>query len=301
MPKSGFVAIIGRPNVGKSTLLNRLIGHKVSIVSEKPQTTRHRILGIITDERSQIVFVDTPGIHKPGYELNRRMMQIIYEALQDVDLVILMVDVGQEFGQGDRFVLDMIKEAARPTILAINKVDAFKKSRALPIIDQYQKEYGFLDYIPISALRGDNVDVLIDKVFEHLPEGEPLYPPEYITDKSERFIVGELIRERVLAHARQELPFSTAVVVEKFDESERETRNFVKIIATIIVERESQKAIVIGRGGQMIKKIGTEARKEIEAFLGAKVYLDLFVRVQERWRDLPRFLDEIGIGTEKKI
>ncbi len=295
--KAGFVSIIGRPNVGKSTLLNRLIGQKVSIVSNKPQTTRHRILGVLTDPRGQIAFVDTPGIHKPGYELNRRMMRAIRNALEGVDLLLLMVDASEEFGHGDQFVLNIFKETTVKSLLLINKVDKVKKSKALPIIDRYQREHDFLDYIPISALKGDNLNVVIDKLFEYLPEGERLFPEDYITDRSERFLVSELIREKVLEFTRQELPFSTACVIEAFDESRRASKGLVRISALVVVERDSQRAILIGHAGQMIKKIGTMARKEIEKLLGAKVFLELFVKVEEKWRNNVQMLDEIGIES----
>lgn len=293
--KSGSVSIIGRPNVGKSTLLNRLVGQKISIVSDKPQTTRNRILGVLTDARGQIAFVDTPGIHKPGYELNRRMMKTIYSVLEEVDLLLLMIDASEKFGHGDQFVLRLVKGSDLSCILLINKVDMVKKSKVLPLIERYSKEYGFLDYIPISALKGDNVDVLVDKIFERLPEGDVLFPNDYMTDKPERFLVSEFIREKVLHFTREELPYTTAVIIDQFDESKRETNHFVEISASILVEKESQRAIVVGHAGQMIKKIGTAAREEIEKLLGAKVYLNLFVKVKEKWRNNTRVLDSIGI------
>jgi GTP-binding protein Era len=290
------VSIIGRPNVGKSTLLNRLVGQKVSIVSNKPQTTRHRILGVHTDARGQVAFVDTPGIHKPGYELNRRMMAIIYQALQDVDLLLLMIDASAKFGRGEQFVLDLVKEAKRKTILLINKVDKVKKSAVLPIIDRYRKEYDFLDYLPVSALTGGNTDMVLNAIFEHLLEGEPLFPPDYLTDKSERFLVAELIREKVLAFTREELPYTTAVIIDRFDEGERETKkHLVRIAASILVEKKSQRAIVVGHAGQMLKTIGSAARKEIERLLDAKVFLELYVKVEEKWRNDVAILDKLEI------
>lgn len=286
---------MGRPNVGKSTLLNRLIGQKLSIVSNKPQTTRHRILGVLTEARGQIAFVDTPGIHRPSYALNRRMMQVIHDSLQSVDLALLMIDVTQKFGGGDQFVLDMVRQAHRKTLLLLNKVDAIKKPLLLPILDRYRKAHEFLDYLPISALKGDYLDKVIDQIFEALPEGELLFPAEYLTDRTERFIVAELIREKVLANTREELPYTTAVFINEFDESDRKKKKLVRITATIYVEKTSQRPIVLGHGGEMIKRIGTAARQEIEKFLGARVFLELQVKVEEKWRNNPAVLDQIGI------
>jgi len=290
--KSGFAALIGRPNAGKSTLLNALVGEHIAAVSSKPQTTRTRIRGIVTRPEGQIVFVDTPGVHKPGYALNRRMMGLVADALQQVDVVLLMRDATTSFGAGDRFTLDLVKEAKKPTFLLLNKIDLLKdKSRLLPMIEQYSREYDFAEVIPISATGGDNHETLIEKLFERLPEGERLYDPEIFTDEIERNIAAELVREKILELTSQELPFTTAVRTEMWQEA----RGATEIHCVIYVERESQKPIVIGKGGQTLKQIGMKARSDIENLLGRHVRLHLFVRVQEHWRDDPRTLDELGI------
>lgn len=292
--KFGTAALVGRPNVGKSTLLNRLIGQKVAIVSDKPQTTRNRLIGVRTLDQGQIVFVDTPGIHRPGYRLNERMMEEVYESIRQVDILAHMVDVTEKFGKGEQFVLDLVQEQKCCHFLLLNKMDAINKARVLPMIEFYSQSGTYDEIIPISALRGDNVDVLLDKILEYLPEGEPHYPPDFVTDRNERFFVAEIIRESVLAHTRDELPYSTAVIVEQFDESERDD-GFVSIAASIIVEKDGQKKIVIGRGGQMIKQIGIEARREIEEFLEVRrIYLDLNVKVQAGWRNLEHLLEQLG-------
>ncbi len=294
--KAGFVALLGRPNVGKSTLLNRLIGFKISIVSDKPQTTRSRVLGVRNLPGAQLVFVDTPGIHRPGYRLNERMMDEVYEAVRGVDVILHMVDASERFGRGEQFVLDLVKSAEARRLLLLNKMDAINKAKVLPQIERYSQEEGYAEIIPISALKGDNVDLLLEKIVESLPEGAPLYPPDFVTDQSERFLVAELIREKVLERTRQELPYSTAVLIEQFDESRRE-EGFVRITASILVDKDGQKKIVIGRGGQMVKRIGVEARKEIERLLEVRqIYLDLNVKVESGWRDRERLLDELGVG-----
>ena len=290
--KSGFAALIGRPNAGKSTLLNALVGEHIAAVSSKPQTTRTRIRGIVTRPEGQIVFVDTPGVHKPGYALNRRMMGLVADALQQVDVVLLMRDATTAFGAGDRYTLDLVKETAKPTFLLLNKIDLLKdKSRLLPMIEQYSQEYDFAEVIPISAIKSDNHETLINKLFERLPEGERLYDPEIFTDEIERNIAAELVREKILELTSQELPFTTAVRTEMWQEA----RGATEIHCVIYVERESQKPIVIGKGGQTLKQIGMKARRDIENLLGRHVRLHLFVRVQEHWRDDPRTLDELGI------
>lgn len=293
--KSGFVAIVGRPNVGKSTLLNRLLGFKVSIVSDKPQTTRHRILGVHNSEEGQIVFVDTPGIHKPGYLLNERMMEAVYQAMRDVDLLIHMVDASEPFGKGEQFALELVGKSEKPCFLLLNKIDAINKGRVLPMIEFYGEKGSYAEIIPASALDGTNLDLLVKKILEYLPDGPPLYPGDYETDKPERFLVAELIREKVLARTRQELPYSTAVRIEEFDESRRE-EDFVRITASIIVDKPSQKKIVIGRGGRMIKEIGISARRDIERLLQVrKIYLDLNVKVLPEWRNHPHLLSELDL------
>jgi GTP-binding protein Era len=293
--KSGFIAIIGRPNVGKSTLLNRLIGFKISIVSDKPQTTRNRILGVTTTDTVQMIFVDTPGIHRPGFRLNQRMMDAVYESIRDVDLLIHMVDASERFGKGERFVLDLVGSSRKPSFLFLNKIDLINKGKLLPIIEFYSKEEVYDEIIPGSALDGQNIDLLVSRISDYLPTGEALYPSEYLTDQQERSIVGELIREKVLLHSRQELPYSVAVLVEEFEEGERES-GFVRIAAAVIVEKDGQKKIIVGRGGQMIKRIGTDARKEIEAFLQVRrIYLDLKVKVIPGWRNREGILDDLGV------
>jgi GTPase len=292
----GAIAIIGRPNAGKSTLLNRLVGSKLSIISEKPQTTRQLIRGELNHPRGQAVFVDTPGIHKPGFELNRRMLQYVHEAIASVDLLLVITDASQSFGAGERFVLDLIKQSRKKCLLLLNKVDRVPKNKLLPLLEFYSKEYAFKELIPISARDGTQLDVLKEKIFEHLPIGEAMYGEDYFTDVTERFMVAELIRERVLAHMREEIPYTTAVVIENFDESDRESRRLVRINALVVVEKPSQQSIVVGRGAAMIKMIGTEARKEIQEYLEAQVFLDLRVRTVEDWRNNNAFLLSVGIA-----
>ncbi len=291
--KAGFVALIGRPNAGKSTLLNLLIGQKVAAVSDKPQTTRNRILGIRNQGDAQFIFVDTPGIHRPGYRMNERMMETVYEAVRDVDVVVHLVDASERFGKGEQYVLDLLKQAEKPVILALNKIDLVNKGKLLPMIQFFSEQKNYSAIVPLSALTGESVEGLLDEIGRLLPAGEFLYPPEYVTDQQERFIVSEIIREKVLAHTREELPYATAVRIDEFDESER-ADGLVRIFASIIVDKESQKKIVIGRAGQMIKQIGVEARQEIESFLEIRrLYLDLNVKVVPGWRNLDQLLDEM--------
>jgi GTPase len=292
----GTVAIIGRPNSGKSTLLNRLVGTKVSIVSEKPQTTRQLIRGVLNHPRGQAVFVDTPGVHKPGYELNRRMLQCVHEAMATVDLLLLITDASQSFGSGERFVLDLLAQTGKKCILLLNKIDRIPKNKLLPMIEFYSAQCKFKELIPISARDGTQLDVLAEKIFEYLPIGEPQFAEEYYTDSSERFMVAELIREKVLGHTREEIPYTTAVLIEKFDESDRESKRLIRIAASVVVEKSSQQAIVVGRGASLIKRIGIEARKEIEALLDTRVFLELRVRTLENWRNNNSFLQSVGIS-----
>ncbi|MCZ6878538.1 MAG: GTPase Era [Acidobacteria bacterium] len=297
MPRSGFIALMGRPNVGKSTILNRLVGEKIAIVSDKPQTTRNRILGVRTGEDSQMIFVDTPGIHRPGHLLNKRMMEEVYDSITGVDLLIQVVDVSQRYGKGEEYVLSLVQKIRKPTILVFNKMDLISKGKVLPMMDFYSQQFEYGEIIPISATQGDNVEVLEEKILEYLPTGEWFYPAEYITDQPELFIVSEIVREKVLHHSRQELPYSTAVLVEEFDDSKRK-KGFVRITASIIVDKDNHKKIVIGRAGHMIKTIGTEARLDLQTFLGVpKVYLDLNVRVISGWRDQEHLLDELGVRS----
>ena len=289
--KSGFVSFLGRPNAGKSTLLNRIVGQKLAIVSDKPQTTRTRVVGVKNYPDGQVVFVDTPGVHKPTHRMNVRMVDVALDAMREVDVLALVVDASVKVGKGDRYMLDLVKETKQPAILVLNKVDLVAKHKLLPLIDHYRQEHPFVEIVPASAADGTNVDTLERLFLEHLPEGEPLYPADYLTDQTERFFVAELVREQVLQLTHDELPFSTAVVVDRFDEAADGTR--VDLYCTILVDRESQKPIVIGRGGAMIKQIGTAARLELEEHLEKKVYLDLHVKVKSEWRDDERVLDDI--------
>lgn len=279
--RSGFVALVGRPNAGKSTLLNAFVGEKVSIVTSTPQTTRNRIMGVANRPEAQIVFMDTPGIHKPLSRLNEQMMHFVRQALEERDLALLVVDASAEFGRGDEFAVNLIKQYSPRTILALNKIDLIRKPKLLPLIDRYARLYDWEEVFPISARKGDGVEELLAAVISRLPEGPAYFPPETYTDQPERFLASEMIREKVIAQTRQELPYVTAVLLEEFVEGHEITR----IRASIIVERDSQKAIIIGAGGQRIKQIGTEARLDLERLLPPKVFLDLFVKVEPDWRD----------------
>lgn len=294
--KSGIVALIGRPNAGKSTLLNRILGQKVSIVSSKPQTTRNRIVGILNEPRGQIAFLDTPGIHKPLHKLNVRMMDHVRSTFGEADIVALLVDVSEGFGKGDEFVIKMLRDDKEHNpetkrIVVLNKIDLLKKHKLLPVMERYGSMELFDAIVPISAASGDGVDELKNFLFEALQTGEPAYPTEDYTTQPERFFAAELIREKVLQNTSDELPYTTAVSVDRFEEDEE--KNLIRIWATIVVERESQKPIVIGKGGEMVKRIGTEARIDLESVLGAKVFLDLHIAVHEQWREDERFLGEL--------
>ena len=294
--KSGVVSLIGRPNAGKSTLINQFIGTKIAIVSNKPQTTRTRILGVQhgTSERpGQAVFVDTPGIHRPLHRMNVRMVDHAVEAITQMDVVVMVVDAAASSGAGDRFVLDLVTRARGPVILALNKIDLVSKPRLLPMIDRYRKQGDFVGLVPISALSGDGISDLEGLIWEHLPEGTPLYPDDYLTDQPERMIVAEMVREQVLHQTEAELPFSTAVVVDRFDETNSD--GLMRLYCSIIVDRDSHKPMVIGKGGARIKQIGTEARAEITRFFGVRVFLDLHVRVRKGWRESDRVLRDIGV------
>ena len=291
--KSGFAALIGRPNAGKSTLLNRLVGEKIAAVSNKPQTTRHRIKGVVTRDDGQIVFIDTPGVHKPGHLLNRRMMAAVHDAILSVDVLVLMRDASVSTGNGDRFVLDLVKQAEKPAVLVLNKIDKIKnKAEMLPLIETYSKEYDFAEIVPISSLKGNAVDDLLASIIKHLPEGDPIFGDDELTDEPLRSIVAEMVREKILASTGEEIPYVTAVATELFDES---APGLTRIFCAIYVERPSQKKIVIGKLGARIKDIGTKARVDIEKLLGKKVFLKLFVKVVEDWRNRERDLDDIGI------
>ena len=299
MPRSGYASLIGRPNAGKSTLLNRIIGTKVAIVSDKPQTTRNRILAVKNYEDGQIVFVDTPGIHRPLHRLNVRMVDAAVETLREVDVVALIFDASTKAGHGDEFVTNLLKDLKTPVVLVLNKIDLVAKTRLLPLIEQVQKWREFAAIVPVSAATGDGVERLEQVLLEQMAEGEPGFPDDYLTDQPERALVAETVREKVLQNTRAELPFSTAVVVDEFDETERD--RILRLYCTIYVETESQKPIIIGRAGDMIKRIGTEARHDLEKFFGIKVFLDLRVKVNAAWRDNDRVLDDIGVPrTETK-
>ena len=292
--KSGFVAIVGRPNAGKSTLINALVGEKVSIVTPVPQTTRNRILGIANRPGAQVVFMDTPGIHKPLSRLNQQMMTFVRQALEERDLAILIVDASARFGRGDEFALQLLKEYAPKAILALNKIDLLHKPRLLPLIDQYAKLHNFEEVFPISALHNDGLEDLLEAVIRLLPEGPQYFPPEIYTDQPERFLASEIVREKVIRHTQQELPYVTAVFIEQFEETETITR----IHAMIVVERDSQRPIVLGAGGQRIKAIGTEARFELEKLFPPKVFLELFVKVEPHWRDRKDLVAELDYRSD---
>jgi len=292
--KSGFVSLIGLPNAGKSTLLNALVGQKVAIVADKPQTTRTSIQGVFTSPEAQIVFIDTPGIHKADSPLNKRLMDTVRAALEERDLLLYLVDAAHPEMEEDRRALGMLRKAGTPVVLVLNKIDLVKeKARLLPLIDEYRRMYDFADYVPISAARGRGVEELRKIVVDRLPEGPAYFPENYVTDQPERFLAAELIREKLLAATRQEVPHSVAVMVDRWEETPEITR----IYATIRVERDGQKAIVIGAKGAMLKKIGTLARQEMERLLGVKIYLDLHVRVQPGWREKAAFLNVLDWRT----
>ena len=296
--KSGFVSFIGRPNAGKSTLLNRLVGSKLAIVSDKPQTTRTRILGVRNYPDAQVVFLDTPGIHRPLHRMNVRMVDTAVQTIKEVDVLALVVDAAEPPGKGERFVVDLVKDAAAPVFLILNKVDLVRKPRLLPMIDRYQQEGRFEEIIPLSAATGENVDRLERAIIDRLPEGERLYPDDYLTDQPERFFAAEIVREKLLQFTHAEIPFSSAVIIDRFEEPEGD-KPLLRLYCTIVVDRESQKPIVVGRGGEMVKKIGIAAREELERFFGTRVFLDLHVRVKSEWREDERLLAELGIRHDK--
>jgi GTP-binding protein Era len=290
---AGYVALIGRPNAGKSTLLNRLVGEKIAAVSNKPQTTRFKILGIVTRVDGQIVLVDTPGVHKPGYLLNRRMMAAVHDALLAVDLVCLIRDASVSTGNGDRFVLDLLKQSAKPAILLLNKTDKLRdKSKLLPLIEWYKAELEWRAIIPVSALKGDQIQALLDELVEHLPAAEKIFADDELTDQSVRALAAEIVREKILETTGEEIPYVTAVVTEKWEDVRED---FTRINCAIFVERESQKKIIIGHGAQRLKQVGTRARRDIEKLLGHRCHLELFVKVEADWREREHLLDELGI------
>ncbi len=294
--KSGFVALIGRPNVGKSTLLNAIIGQKVAIMSDKPQTTRNKIHGVYTTDEAQIVFIDTPGIHKPKHRLGEFMSKIAENTLNEVDLTLFLVNAEEEIGKGDRYIIERLKKVNQPVFLVINKIDKVHPDQLLPIIDSYRNELQFAEVIPISALNRNNVDTLVYEIITRLHEGPKYYPDDQVTDHPEHFIVAEMIREKVLHLTREEIPHSVAVTIEQM--KSREEQNIIDIHATIIVERSSQKGIIIGKQGDMLKEIGTRARKDIEMMLGNKVFLELWVKVEKDWRNRGKILREFGFNQQ---
>ncbi len=288
--KSGFVSFIGRPNVGKSTLLNSILGKRVAITSDKPQTTRNMIQGIYNDSDTQIVFVDTPGIHKPQNKLGRALNKQTYFTINDVDIVIMVVDISEKIGKGDMFVIDVLKNVDKPVFLVINKIDKLPREEILKKIDEYQKLYDFAEIIPVSARKKDNIDRLIEVIKKYLPDNIMYYDRETVTDSSREFIISEFIREKVLDLTEEEVPHAVTCVVENIEEE----NNILSIDASIIVDRENLKKIIIGKNGNMIKEIGIRARQDIEEYFGKKVYLDLFVKVVPKWRDKEKFLNTIG-------
>jgi GTP-binding protein Era len=294
--RSGTVALLGRPNAGKSTLLNQMVGAKVAIVSDKPQTTRHRILGVLSRDEGQIVFVDTPGVHRPHYRMNKRMMDTTRHVLADVDVVALLIDATESLGAGTSYTLGLVKEVDAPVLLLLNKIDKLKKEKLLPLIDSLKGQHDFAEIIPISALCGDNCELFFDAVLELLPESEPLFPEDALTDRTVRFLAGELIREQLLHRTRDELPYTTAVAVEAWEEGEGK-RATTRISATILVDRDSQKGMIIGKGGRMLRAVGTASRKKIEELIGQHVYLDLRVKVRSGWRESEPILDKLEIET----
>ncbi len=296
--KSGFISIIGRPNVGKSTFLNRVIGQKIAIMSDKPQTTRNKVQGVLTSTDSQMIFIDTPGIHKPKHKLGDFMLKVAKNTLREVDVILFMVNAEQKLGKGDEFILEMLAGNSTPVFLVINKIDQIHPDELLGIIESYKERYEFAEIIPISALQGNNVKSLLDTLSKYLPEGPQYYPADQVTDHPERFIISELIREKVLHLTREEIPHSIAVVIDKIRRDE-ENNDKIHVSATIMVERDSQKGIVIGKRGALLKEVGTRARKDIEMLLGSKVYLELWVKVQKDWRNKSTHLRDFGFRDDE--
>ncbi|MEK6444310.1 GTPase Era [Priestia aryabhattai] len=294
--KSGFVSIIGRPNVGKSTFLNRVIGQKIAIMSDKPQTTRNKIQGVYTEDQAQIVFIDTPGIHKPKHKLGDFMMKVAQNTLKEVDLILFMINATEGLGRGDEFIIERLKDTKTPVFLVINKIDEIHPDELFSIITNYKDLYPFAEIVPISALQGNNVERLLDQIKQRLPKGPQYYPADQVTDHPERFIITELIREKVLHSTREEIPHSIAVVM---DSMQRRDNGAVYVGATIIVERDSQKGIVIGKQGKMLKEVGRKARADIEALLGSKVFLELWVKVQKDWRNRASHLRDFGFREDE--
>lgn len=295
--KSGFVSIIGRPNVGKSTFLNRVIGQKIAIMSDKPQTTRNKIQGVLTTEDSQVIFIDTPGIHKPKHKLGDFMMKVAQNTLKEVDLILFMINAAEGYGRGDEFIIEKLKGTTTPVFLVINKIDEISPDELFPLIDQYKSFYDFKEIVPISALQGNNVETLLNQIKSYLPEGPQYYPADQVSDHPEHFIAAELIREKALHLTREEIPHSIAVVIDRMER--RENGRSIYVSATVIVERDSQKGIIIGKQGSMLKEIGQRARTDIEALLGSKIFLELWVKVQKDWRNRMSHLRDFGFREDE--
>ncbi|MFE0503376.1 GTPase Era [Peribacillus butanolivorans] len=295
--KSGFISIIGRPNVGKSTFLNRVIGQKIAIMSDKPQTTRNKVQGVLTQNDSQMIFIDTPGIHKPKHKLGDFMMKVATNTLKEVDLILFMINATEGYGRGDEFIIEKLQTVKTPVFLVVNKIDAMHPDDLLPIIEKYQKLYPFAAVVPISALEGNNVDTLLEQIKGHLPEGPQFYPADQVTDHPERFIISELVREKVLHLTREEIPHSVAVVIDSI--KKMDNSDTINVMATIVVERDSQKGIVIGKQGKMLKEVGSRARVDIENLLGSKVFLELWVKVQKDWRNKASQLRDYGFNESE--
>ncbi|MGG3557352.1 GTPase Era [Peribacillus frigoritolerans] len=295
--KSGFISIIGRPNVGKSTFLNRVIGQKIAIMSDKPQTTRNKVQGVLTQNDSQMIFIDTPGNHKPKHKLGDFMMKVATNTLKEVDLILFMINATEGYGRGDEFIIEKLQSVKTPVFLVVNKIDAMHPDDLLPIIEKYQQLYPFAAVVPISALEGNNVDTLLEQIKEHLPEGPQFYPADQVTDHPERFIISELVREKVLHLTREEIPHSVAVVIDSI--KKMDNSDTINVMATIVVERDSQKGIVIGKQGKMLKEVGSRARVDIENLLGSKVFLELWVKVQKDWRNKASQLRDYGFNESE--
>jgi GTPase len=294
--KSGFIAIAGRPNVGKSTLLNRVLGEKLAITSSKPQTTRNRITGIRNTDDGQMIFLDTPGIHQAKTPLNRFMVKAATSTFSEVDLILLLVEADRGHDADDDLIIESLRLAGVPVFLVINKIDRVEKLKLLPLIDRFRSLYDFQEIVPVSAVTGDGVDRLLELIREVLPEGPKYFPDDLFTDNSERFIAAEIVREKILTLTHKEIPYATAVTVDSFKEDEE--KNLIRIAATITVEKDSQKGILIGKGGKMLKEIGTQARVEMERFFAAKIFLELFVRVRKDWTKDDKWLKEFGYSEK---
>ncbi|WP_313891824.1 GTPase Era [Psychrobacillus sp.] len=297
--KSGFISIIGRPNVGKSTFLNRVVGQKIAIMSDKPQTTRNKVQGVVTLEESQMIFIDTPGIHIPKHKLGDFMLKVAKNTLREVDTILFMVNATEPRGKIDEYIMEMLEKNETPVFLVINKIDQIHPDELTKIIDSYTSKYDFAEIVPISALQGNNVDRLLETIQKYLPEGPQYYPADQVTDHPERFIISELIREKVLHLTREEIPHSIAVVIDKIKKEEDTEKDMIRVMATIVVERDSQKGIVIGKKGALLKEVGTRARQDIEMLLGSKVYLELWVKVQKDWRNKATHLRDYGFRDDE--